>query len=278
MDKIITKASGEKEPFDAKKLEESLVRAGASLKAVKATLQEIDRQSKPKMKSDEVFKCSLDILRKHDVLVAARYSLKRAIMELGPTGYVFERYIARILNAYGYKTEVSVMAQGKCVPQEIDVSARKGKTHFLIECKYHNSRGSRSDLKVAMYTQARFEDVRAGALLAKGPTDTFHQPWLVTNTQVTSEALKYAKCMGMKILAWKYPARGSLEQLIEAKHLYPITILPSMHRAILNKFIDSQVLLVEDILPYSAIELAQRFGLKKNIAEQLYREAHGICQ
>jgi hypothetical protein len=278
MQKVITKASGEKELFDPNKIKESLERAGASPSIIKKALLGIEQTGKTKMKSDEVYRCSLDILHKHDPSVAARYSLKRGIMELGPTGYVFEKYVARILEAYGYKTEVSVLAQGKCVAQEIDVSARKGKTHFLIECKYHNARGSKSDLKVVMYTQARFEDVRDGSELRKGRTDTFHQPWLVTNTHVTTEALRYAKCKGIKILAWKYPKKGSLEQIIEKKHLYPISILPSVNKNILKKFTDNNILLAEDLLPFTDAEISQRFGIKRQLADKLYKEAGGICR
>lgn len=277
MEKIITKASGEKEAFNPDKVRESLERAGASPAVIKKALSGIEQTGKTRLKSDEVFRCSLDVLQRHDPNVAARYSLKRAIMELGPTGYVFEKYVARILQAYGYKTEVSVLAQGKCVAQEIDVSARKGKTHFLIECKYHNARGSKSDLKVVMYTQARFEDVRAGSEMRKGKTDTFHQPWLVTNTHVTTEALRYAKCKGIKILAWKYPKHGSLEQIIEKKRLYPITILPSINKSILKKFTDNNILLAEELLPFSKEEISRRFGLKKTLADKLYTEARGIC-
>lgn len=278
MNTVITKASGEKEAFNPDKVKNSLERAGASPSAVKKALTGIKKHQKPRMRSDEVFRCSLNALQKNDPNVAARYSLKRAIMELGPTGYVFERYVSRILEEYGYRTEVGVLAQGKCVAQEIDISARKGKSHFLIECKYHNRRGSKSDLKVVMYTQARFEDVRAGSKMKKGDTGTFHQPWLVTNTHVTSEALRYAKCMGLKILAWKYPHRGSLEQIIEKKHLYPITILPSMNKNLLKKFIDSQVLLAEDLLPYTGEEISRRFNIKRAVANALAKEAKGICR
>lgn len=277
MPKIITKATGEKELFDPDKIRQSLESVGASPTIIKKAISGVEQIKKPKVRSDEVFKCSLNYLHKENPAIAAKYSLKRAIMDLGPAGFIFERYVARILEAYGYKTENGVIAQGKCVSQEIDISARKGKTHFLIECKYHNHRGNKSDLKVVMYTQARFEDVRAGAEMRKGKTDTFHQPWLVTNTNVTHEGLRYAKCVGMKVLAWKYPHRGNLAELIDKKKLYPVTILPSVNKNLLKRLVDSNILLAEDLLPYSAADISQRFGFKKNIAMKIYNEVRSIC-
>jgi len=54
-----------------------------------------------------------------------RYALKRVTMKLGPAGFVFERYVVRTLESYGYATEVGKHVLGYCVMHEIDVSAKK---------------------------------------------------------------------------------------------------------------------------------------------------------
>ncbi len=46
---------------------------------------------------------------------ADKYHLKNAIMELGPTAFPFEKFIAGILEAEGYQTLTDQIVQGNCV-------------------------------------------------------------------------------------------------------------------------------------------------------------------
>ena len=46
-------------------------------------------------------------------VIAANYDIKRAIYNLGPTGYPFEILCAQMLMAKGYETKVSVIKKGK---------------------------------------------------------------------------------------------------------------------------------------------------------------------
>ena len=111
-------------------------------------------------------------------------------MGLGPTGFPFEKYIAEILKEYGYATKVGEVVKGYCVSHEVDVIAQKGKECFMIECKYHNKRGRRLDVKVAMYIYARFLDIKRAQEKIKEHKKHFHQAWLVTNTKCTREAIR----------------------------------------------------------------------------------------
>ncbi|GAI02479.1 unnamed protein product, partial [marine sediment metagenome] len=60
-------------------------------------------------------------------------------MDMGPEGFVFEKYIAKILREYGFITEVGRILNGHCVNHEVDVIAKKENQVCMIECKYHNS-------------------------------------------------------------------------------------------------------------------------------------------
>ena len=46
-------------------------------------------------------------------------------MKLGPTGYPFEDFIAKLLQADGYETKVRQILKGECITHEIDVIAEK---------------------------------------------------------------------------------------------------------------------------------------------------------
>jgi Holliday junction resolvase len=263
----IIKASGKKQKFKRKKLEQSLKRAGIHPQLAEKVSRKIAKKVRPEMSSEKILTQVAYELQKEKPILAARYNLKRAIMELGPTGYPFERYIAEILKEYGYAVRVGKIIKGHCVSHEIDVVAKKQKQYFMVECKYHNSRGIRSDTKTALYIFARFLDVK----------NIFHQGWLVTNTKCTSEAVRYAKCVGLKIISWKYPKNESLEYLIEKKELYPITVLPSLTRYNREKLIQKDIILAKDLLKYSINDLIRQVGLQSNIAKKLQKETRELC-
>ncbi len=258
---LIIKASGEAEPFDPKKAQTSYRRAGASPTLAQETLAKIGRKIKPGTRTEDIYHHTLSYLSEAEPHVAARYSLKRAIMNLGPSGYIFEKFIARLLEADGYLTATGQQIKGRCVTQEVDVIARKGDQKIMVECKYHNRPGLKSDLKVALYTQARFQDVQESG----GFTET----WLVTNTHSTTEASKYARCMGMQLIAWRYPYKGGLETRIEEKHLYPITILPALPPTVLTAFAEAGIILTQDLKHFSSDDLVRLFGLRPKIARHI---------
>lgn len=273
----IIKASGEKQKFKKEKLERSLKRVGVQSKLAEKVIREVEKSIRPEISSEEILNKVTYCLQKEKPILAARYNLKRAIMELGPTGYPFEKFIAEILKEYGFSTKVGRMIKGRCVRHEVDVVAQKGKNYFMIECKYHNSRGVRSDTKVALYTHARFLDIERIWKKIKGHENFFHQAWLVTNTRCTSQAIRYAKCVGLKIISWKYPGNESLENLIEKKGLYPITVLPSLTKFSKEALSRKNFMLAKDLLKYSINDLVRLVGLQPNTARKLQKEAKELC-
>lgn len=268
---FITKASGKKVPFSEEKIRVSSMRAGASKKLAGEVAKAVSKDVDHGFSSERVYKCVLSELRKNDPKAAYRYSLRNAIMQLGPTGFLFEKYAARILENYGYSVKVGKLIQGHCVKHEVDIMAAKDGKHFMIECKYHNRRGLRSDLKVALYTFARFSDI-------KKRREVFHEPWLITNTKCTSQAKKYAKCAGLRIIAWHYPKGRGLEYFIENKGLYPVTIAPSMPKKAVQKLGEIDIIIVSDLLKYSSSDLSKLASISLSLAKRIRGEVEQICQ
>ena len=264
----VIKESGRKEKLNLKKLRATISHVGASQKLVDKTIREIRKKAYDCITTRELLSMVLKIL-KEEPGISQRYNLKRAIMVLGPTGFPFEKFVARLLKEYGYKTRTNLHLKGKCVMQEIDVSARKGKKKYMIECKYHNSLGKKSDLKVVMYTYARFLDLKH---------KKFSQPWLVTNTKCTSEAEKYARCMNLKIISWRHHKHECLERMLTQKNLYPITMLISLTLKSRKKLVNANLMLVKDILKYSIPCLKKKTNLPKRILEKLQKESKQIIE
>ena len=265
----VIKASGEKERFRPEKLVKSLVKAGASKELAAQIANEVKLEIWNGITTYEILGLALEKLkaRKESVLML-KYDLKRALLSLGPSGYIFEKFISNLLKKYGYETETNVTLDGRCVSQEVDVVARKNGKSFMIECKYHNKRGIKTDLKVAMYTYARFLDLK----------EYFDGAWLICNTKCTSEAIKYCRCVGVRNTSWAYPPDNwSLESMIERKALYPITILQTLDREERNLALQSDIITVEDALTGGPEALISA-GINKKKAFSAMKEIKALIE
>lgn len=241
MDLFITKASGQKELFSEEKLRVSLTRSGASSQLIDRVVVDIERLLKDGtvLSTSDIYKQAFSLLRREERMVATRYHLKKAVMDMGPSGHPFEHFVGELLRAQGYTIQVAQIIRGACVAHEIDVVAEKDGKRVLVECKFHNEQGMKSDVKTALYVQARFEDIKRKCIAEKGGLCEFQEIWLVTNTKLTSDAIQYAECVGMKAIGWSYPDNGSLQYLIESSGLHPVTCLsnlrPGQQHALLQK-------------------------------------------
>ena len=112
---IITKSTGDQVPFDEGKLRFSLQRSKADAYVIEDIITEIKNQLYPTIKTKEIYKRAFDLLKKYSRPTAARYKLKKAIMELGPSGFPFEQFVGALLRHDGYFVNVGVMVQGNCV-------------------------------------------------------------------------------------------------------------------------------------------------------------------
>ncbi len=243
----VTKMSGDKVLFDENKLRRSLKRSQADDDSIEHVISKIRSELYDSIPTKEIYKLAFSQLRKSASHSASRYKLKRAILELGPTGFPFEKFIAELLKFRDYKTQVGVFVQGHCVMHEIDIVAEKEAKHLMIECKFHSDQRRFCDVKVPLYIYSRFKDVETKLKLKSGDHKTY-LCGLVTNTRFTSDALQYGKCMDMFMLSWDYPADKSLKLLIDQAGLYPITSLLSLSNYEKNKILDTGIVLCRDLL------------------------------
>lgn len=260
----IIKASGEREKFNGRQIVETLLKAGASLEFANDVLKKLEEQIYEGITSKEILKKTLKLLEKNPD-VWARYDLKRAIMSLGPSGFPFEEYFAQILKNYGYEVRVGDIMKGKKITHEVDIIAHKVK-RYMIECKYHNRVGIHTKSKSALYTYARFLDLK----------ENFDFPWLATNTRCSPDVLEYAKSVNMKITSWKYPVGESLQDLIMKKGLYPITILKSVKGADKEKLYEAKIMLAKDLAGQNLKKLAVKTGLSEVVLQGIVNEANKI--
>lgn len=265
----IIKFSGEKEEFNPNKVLRTLKRAGASKEQTQRILQLLNRRVKEGMTTKQIINIVFSELRSTPG-VAARYDLKRAIMQLGPGGFTFEKYFAKLLEHQGFETKTNQIIKGKRITQEVDVIAVKDKK-YMVECKYYNYPGNYASTKEAMYTYARFLDTNARK-------HNFDTPWLATNTKCSWSAIEYAKGIGLKITSWKYPAKENLQNMIESKKLYPITALKTVNKFVKEKLFYSGITMVKTLTETDLQTLKKKTRLKEQELKKVIQEAKQICE
>lgn len=277
MSLTIIKASGRSEDFDMQKLVDSLIRSGASEDAALDIAQKVRSKITPATHTKHIFKMAKRLLRQYNRASDMRYSIKKAIYALGPAGYQFEKYFAKILKVYGYSVEVDRILYGHCVSHEVDIFASKEQSGIVIECKYHSDGGNPTDVKTALYVHSRFADIKKAYDLKPANNLAVQEGWLVTNTRCTTDAIKYAECVGLKIVSWKYPEKNSLEIMIENKALYPVTILSAIKKNSLEIFFRNDIILAKDIADMDEASFLKRSGIDAYTARVLKREADELC-
>lgn len=273
----IIKASGKSEEFDITKLVDSLVRSGASESIAQEIAEKVENQLSPASHTKHIFRLAKRLLKQYNRASDMRYSIKKAIYALGPSGYQFEKYFGRILKEYGYSVEVNRILRGYCVSHEIDVLAVKENRGFVIECKYRSNGGVPTDVKIALYVNSRFNDIRKAYESSSEQRLIIKEGWLVTNTRCSSDAIKYAECVGLKIVSWKYPEKESLEKMIENRRLYPVTILSSIRKNSIETLFRNNIILAKDIADLDEKAFLGRSGLDAGTALNLKREADELC-
>lgn len=273
---IIVKSNGERSSFSEKKLRRSLKKSGANNKEQNEILYEIKKNLYDGIRTKELYDMALRLLKKIPKAGAARYKLKRAIIELGPSGFPFEKFISAILAASGYKTKINQIIKGRCIHHEIDVIAEKDEKHFMIECKFHNKPSYTCDVKVPLYFHSRFMDIESTLKEITDHDNKFHQGWVVTNTRFTSDAIQYGECAGLRLIGWDYPKKGSLNNLIDQTGLHPLTSLTSLTLYEKQRLLDSGIVLCSDLCENP--QLLRNNLVKENRINKVLLEAEDLCR
>lgn len=268
---LVTKADGEQEPFDPTKLEMSLERAGASSTIRARITARILHELRPGMGTEEIYHRAFELLRnEEDLPVAARYSVKRAVFNLGPSGFPFEQFLAEVLRAQGWNTRTGVALTGRCAPHEVDVLAEKNGKRVGIEAKFHNEPGGKTDIKDALYVYARYQDLKNTPEAAS----RVDEGWLVTNTRFTRNAIRYAQCSNLTLIGWDYPRTRNLMSMIEESRVHPLTCLTTLSESEKHRFLESKVVLCKNV---ASKHLLEEYGVKPARIPQVLDEAKRLC-
>lgn len=271
----VTKYSGETEEYDESKLRQSLRGAGADSALIDYISGQIQDMLYDGISTQKIYKEAFRLLKSESQRSAGRYKLKEALFELGPSGYPFERFIAELLNRLGYQTEVGVVVQGDCVSHEIDVIAQKDDLYLLVECKFHNRNENRCNVKVPLYIQSRFQDVKRNWSSLPGHKNKTHKGWVVTNTRFTSDAEKYGTCIGLELLSWDFPRNNGIKDLVSRLNLHPVTCLSSLTKEEKRRLLKHNIIFCRQLCEDK--NRMKSAGINPRNVNRIAKEAEEIC-
>lgn len=272
--KKIIKKTGKEELFVPEKLCGSIMMAGAPEALVDQVCSIVVESIESGVSTDNIFKMTRKYLNQFDPKIAALYALERGLGALGPSGFIFEQYVAALFTEMGYKVKTNVYMEGEGVTHEIDVLAEKGNIVFVIEAKYRNEYRSKTHINQIMYADARIEDIKRRARKDGDMREYFM--WVVTNTRFTDNAINYVQHRDMQLMGWDFPKYINLKKIVSEKNLYPVTVLPSITKKALKGFAADDIILVKQLKKISNEQLQERFGLSRTLSEKLVKEIHEL--
>ncbi len=273
--KIIIKSRGAHVAFDAERVRQSVRRACGAAVDVDAVVAEVVQAVRTGMTTKDVYAAVQHALTRRAPAAACRYGLRDALLQLGPAGYYFEKYLASLLARTGYVTELPEELQGACVKHEVDVVARKDGRQYAIEAKFRNSIGDVVHLKDVLASYARYLDLLDGAALQLCPR--FNAFWIMTNGKFSDRAAAYGAHKGMPLIGWNHPDHATgLAGMIDRSGLYPVTVL-GITKAELGAFANAGMMTCDDLTKHESVDIAHRAGISQSRAEELIELAAAVC-
>ena len=266
--------AGEIVEFEILKLENSLRNSGAEENSIKKVIDNILPNCVEGVTTREIYKLAFDELKKISNVAAARYSLKRALLELGPAGFYFEQWIARVFQNIGYKTETGQLIKGHSVMHEADVIAKKGEKTYWVECKFRNAEDTKISVTTPMYVLSRIKDI-SGINYNLFETQTkFTDGWLITNTYFTKDSVAFGEYYGLRLLSWDYPKDKNIKSLVDQNALYPITCLTSLDGKQKQKLLEQKCLLVKEM--FNDQNILNSLNLNEEKKSEVLKEAKDL--
>ena len=266
--------AGETVEFEISKLESSLRNSGADENAVKQVLESILPNCTDGITTRELYKLAFEELKKISNSAAARYSLKKALLELGPAGFYFEQWIARVFQNIGYKTETGQLIRGHAVTHEADVIAKKGDKTYWVECKFRNAEDTKISVTTPMYVLSRIKDISGINYKLFGTQTHFTDGWLITNTYFTKDSIAFSEYYGLRLLSWDYPENQSIKNLVDKNALYPITCLTTLEVKQKQKLLEKKCVLVKEL--FSHQDLLDDLDLDAEKKSDILKEAREL--
>lgn len=271
---LVKKYSGELVPFEKVSLYRSLTKSGASEAQVDQVYENIVAQLYNEMTTRKLYELAYAELKSIRSTYAARYSLKKALRDLGPDGYYFEQWVAKVFKHLGYQTHTGITLKGNAVTHEIDVLAAHNDNLHIAECKFRNDIDAKISVTTPMYYLSRMKDLMDNTYHYFGKNRKIKHGWLITNAYLTKDSKAFADYYGIKLVSWDYPTHNNIKSITDQYGLYPITTLTYLSDDEKKVLLKQGIVVVSDILSVKMSDLTKVLG--KINYEELVNEVNEL--
>ena len=174
-----------------------------------------------------------------------------------------------------HRRGIAHLVEGKCVSHELDVIVQKDMHLAMIECKFHGSQETKTDVKVPMYILSRFNDLKDRDFQLFKSNYSIQNCWITTNNRFTDEAVKFASCSKLSLLSWDYPKGNSLKNKIDLNQIYPVTCLTTLTTAEKDKLLVQDIITALDLIQHA--DWLSKIELSPNRIKNVLLEANQLC-
>lgn len=270
----VKKLSGELLPYDESSLKGSLQKSGANEEQIETVMKEIDKILYDGIPTGMLYEKAFELLRSLKHSYAARYSLKKALRDLGPEGYYFEKWVTKLFQAQGFHAVSGQNLQGEAVKHEIDVVASKDERLVLCECKFRNDVDAKISVTTPMYFLSRFNDLKNLKFEYFGKELNPTEGYMVTNAYMTTDSIAFAEKYGIQLISWDYPEKLNIKQLVDVYKFYPVTCLTNLTIEERNILLEKNCILIKDIV--SNPVLMDHFKFDSERKKIIFEEANDL--
>lgn len=268
----VKKQSGDFASFSKERLIKSLLNSGANKDDAEKVYNIIEKSLYNGIPTKDLYEKAFATLKNIKSSIAAKYSLKRALQKLGPDGFYFEKWVAKIFETQGYQAITGQTLEGKStVTHEVDVVATNKKDFLICECKFRNDIDAKISVTTPMYFLARFEDLKDKKFSFFNNNFVATKGFLITNAFFTSDSINFSNYYHINLISWNYPENNSLKKITDDYALYPITCLTCLPEENIKEILDKECILVSQLAQNPTVLNA--LNLDQNHKKEIIKEA-----
>ena len=270
----VRKADGRLEKFDKQKVVRTCLKLRVGRSEAERIAEEVEREIYDGIPTSRILNLVYEKVRELRPSLRHAHDLRESIAMLRPKPD-FEQYIRLVLESIGYRVEGNKILEGRCVDHEIDGVAVKGDETLLLEVKHHVNPHTPTGLDVFLRVYSTYLDLMEGYRLELQPYK-FTSILVVCNTKISAHARRYAECMKIAHIGWRYPEGRALEDMIEEYKLYPITMIRGLNEEIIARLGDIGIVTLKQVIQQGENEISVRAGIPVEEVREIKEKARKI--
>ncbi|RLG09709.1 MAG: hypothetical protein DRN68_00865 [Thaumarchaeota archaeon] len=270
----VRKADGRLEPFDRRKVIRTCMKLRVERIEAERIADKISKMVYDGIPTNEILSAIYEEVKKIRPEYEHAHDLREAISMMRPKPD-FEYFIGITLSSLGYRIESARIVDGRCIEHEIDGIAMRNDEVLMIEVKHHVNPHTYTGLDVFLAVHSTLRDLMDGYRLGLH-NYPFTAALVACNTKISQHAERYARCVGIRYMGWRYPRAFALEDLIVKYKLYPITMLKILKRNHIEKLGDRGIVTLKQLTEINTHKLEEILEIGKEEIEEIKDKAGAI--